>query len=89
MFLSKFGKSYSDPEEFQERREIFIKNHNISLHQNGPSLMKLNHMADWSDDEYLSILGLHHVEQEDGQPEVKYVDRSNMPQIDPIDWRDQ
>jgi hypothetical protein len=73
-FVAKYGKSYNDPIEYDMRRQIFVTNYNISLHQNGPSLMKINHMADWSDEEYEALLGLH---LDVNDINVTYSDRSD------------
>ena len=46
---------------YEERQAHYIKNYKLTRHQAGSSLMKLNHMADWSDEEYDGILGLKHL----------------------------
>ena len=58
-FLKEFGKSYSD-EEKKMREAIYLKNYLMVRHQSGSSLMKLNHLADWTDEEYDDILGVEH-----------------------------
>lgn len=57
------------------------------MRQNGPALMKLNHMADWTQEEYEAILSLH--EPDSGYPIPEYKDQSDLPEVDQIDWRDK
>jgi hypothetical protein len=59
-FLYEFNKKYSD-EEKEWRKAHYIKSYLLTTHQSGSSLMKLNHFADWSDEEYDQILGLEHI----------------------------
>lgn len=47
--------------------------------------MSLNHMADWFDYEYDSILGLKHISNSDFNPSVP---ERMEDDLEPIDWRD-
>jgi cathepsin S len=67
-FLAEFGKSYPDSKQFEQRKENYVKNYLLVRHQSGSSLMKLNHLADWFDEEYDTILGLEHVDPSSDAP---------------------
>ena len=53
-------------------------------HQSGSSLMKLNHLADWYDEEYDIILGLEHPENNE-EGEIPNYPKTD--DIEPVDWR--
>ena len=48
--------------------------------------MKLNHLADWYDEEYDSILGLEHEDSDSG--EIPNYPKDD-PSLQPVDWRDK
>ena len=61
-YVAEYGKSYGTKEEYEFRLNIFAKNFKlISEHntQNGDNAETLgvNHMSDWSSDEYKKLLG--------------------------------
>lgn len=82
-FLAQFGKSYSDPEEYKWREENYSKNYLMVRHQSGSSLMRLNHMADWSDEEYENILGIHHLKSETHSSTIPIHAQDD---IRPVNW---
>jgi hypothetical protein len=84
-FLIEFNKNYSD-EEKERRKPYFIRNYVLTKHQSGSSLMKLNHLADWSDEEYDSILGLHHLYSSTVEDFPDYP--KNDPSLQPVNWYD-
>ena len=57
-FCQRFNKTYDDPEIYEQRRNIYLMNYLGVAHQAGSSLMQLNHMADWSHEEYQALLGV-------------------------------
>ena len=83
--MAEFGKSYPDESTFRQRETNYIKNYMLIRHQSGSSLMKLNHLADWFDEEYDEILGLEHdYNKED-------FEIPNYPKTDdlvPINWNE-
>lgn len=61
-YVAEYGKSYGTKEEYEFRLNIFAKNLKmVSEHNtaNGDSAETLgvNHMSDWSSDEYKKLLG--------------------------------
>jgi hypothetical protein len=73
-------------DEYEVRQSLYIKNYLMTRHQAGSSLMKLNHMADWSDEEYDSILGLKHVSSSSDDSNINIPDPVEDNYV-PIDWR--
>ena len=84
-FLIEFNKKYSD-EEKAMRKDHYIRNYKLTRHQSGSSLMKLNHLADWSDEEYDSILGLEHLYSETMEDLPDYP--KDDPSLQPVNWYD-
>jgi C1A family cysteine protease len=67
-WANKNGKNYEDKEEFAKRFNAFIKtyealsehnskNFGINAEETEPHLLELNKFADWTDEEYKSLLG--------------------------------
>jgi C1A family cysteine protease len=60
-YISKHGKSYGTKEEYTFRLEQFRKNFAIVEKHNSENaddaVLALNHMADWTSDEYKQLLG--------------------------------
>ena len=50
--------------------------------------MKLNHMADWSDEEYENILGLKHPSEYDDS-DIVIPDAPQTDDYEPVDWRNK
>lgn len=50
--------------------------------------MELNHMSDWFDEEYLTIIGLHYAEN-DNVLDIKDYEKEDLDEkdVEPIDWR--
>jgi hypothetical protein len=48
--------------------------------------MKLNHLADWFDEEYDDILGLEH---EQSSPDGEIPKQPEVDTLQPIDWNDK
>ena len=76
-FVLKYHKDYS-PEEYEQRKQIFIENHYFVSTFRGHKL-KLNHMADWSKKELDSILAIKQSYQGD-----RFVWNNTSPK--PVDW---
>jgi hypothetical protein len=51
--------------------------------------MQINHLADWSDEEYASLLGLHQNDDQSNSSSLKYFEHSGKPPLPVIDWRDR
>ena len=84
-FLIEFDKRYDDEEK--ERRKVhYIRNYVLTKHQSGSSLMKLNHLADWSDEEYDSILGLEHLYSSTVED---LPDQPINDGLQPVNWNDR
>jgi C1A family cysteine protease len=85
-YITQFGKSYSNMEEFEHRLANFKANHEyIFGHNSMPSSFKLGHnqFSDWTDAEYKAILTY--------KPEVRD-EMLEMPRTgvaEPVDWRDE
>lgn len=71
---------------YEERQAHYIKNYKLTRHQAGSSLMKLNHMADWSDEEYDGILGLKHISSSSDDSNINIADPVEDHYV-AIDWR--
>lgn len=82
-FLAQFGKSYSDPEEYLWREGNYTQNFLMVRHQSGSSLMRLNHMADWTDEEYEGILGIHHLRSDTPS---KNIPSHLKDDLQPVNW---
>ena len=52
-------------------------------HQSGSSLMRLNHMADWTDEEYEGILGIHHLRSDTPS---KNIPSHLKDDLQPVNW---
>jgi C1A family cysteine protease len=85
-YVTEWGKSYGTKSEFNFRMEQFkntlkkIAEHEAnSAHK---STVGLNHMSDWTHEEYKRLLGYKHVERT-SEPEI--LDTSNLQ--DEVDWR--
>ena len=85
-FLIEFDKKYDDEEK--ERRKVnYIRNYVLTKHQSGSSLMKLNHLADWFDEEYDSILGLEHLYSSTVEDLPDFP--KNDTTLQPVNWREK
>ena len=83
--MIEFDKRYENEEK--ERRKVhYIRNYVLTKHQSGSSLMKLNHLADWSDEEYDSILGLEHLYSSTVED---LPDQPINDGLQPVNWKDR
>jgi hypothetical protein len=85
-YVTEWSKSYGTKEEFQFRMEQFKNTlKKIAEHEANPlhkSTVGLNHMSDWTHEEYKRLLGYKHVERT-AEPEL--LDTVGIP--DEMDWR--
>ena len=88
-YLKDFKKNYTDQVEYEKRKETYIKNLHLVRHQAGTALMKLNHMADWYDEEYESLVYLVETPSEVGDNKQAFVPdhvKNSDDHLTPIDW---
>lgn len=74
-FVAWFGKSYKNMEEFSHRAELYKNTiHFISEHNAEERTYKLgvNHLSDWTEDEYKKLLGYRVGNRKKEAPIVKY-----------------
>merc|ERR1719498_80001 len=85
-YLAEHGKSYATREEFEFRLNIFadklnfVENHNAQ--NTDDHVVAMNHMADWTDAEYKSLLGY----KPHNRTTSRYY-RSYRSNPDSVDWR--
>ena len=86
-YVTEFSKNYADVEEFETRMANFnataAKIEALNAQNSGSYVAGHNHMSDWSDAEYRSMLGL--VLPEDHQDEETQFE--GTPNSTGIDWR--
>jgi len=79
-YISKHGKSYATKEEYQFRLEQFRTNFAIVEKHNSENaddhVLGLNHMSDWTNDEYKQLLGF----KKSMQRQNKYTNNTKMVQ---------
>ena len=86
-FVTNFAKFYETVEEFEARKQVFaLTAANIEELNSRNTFMTAGHnqFSDWTDEEYFSMLGLLHKEEEDTEtPLFEGVSNTTG-----IDWRD-
>lgn len=84
-YISQFGKTYYNLAEYKNRFTQFVRNYEaIQEHNMTESSFKLglNKLADWTEEEYLSILTL-----EDRDVNGPFMTATGV-EVEPKDWRD-
>jgi C1A family cysteine protease len=86
-YVTTYGKMYGTKSEFNFRSNIFKKNleeiNEWNADENNTSRMGINHMTDWTHEEYKKILGYRPEMKKAAAPEL--LDESNL--ADSVDWR--
>jgi len=89
--LEEYNKVYATKEEYNFRREIFRKNMKIIEDHNSRDEgfeLGINHMIDWTDDEYKRLLG-YQGHKKQPNPNVFEVPEDFEESADGVDWRKQ
>ena len=93
-YISKFQKRYTTSEEFQFRKEQFLKNHvamKQAVDENSTFTLGENQFSDWTPEEFRSILGYKKVVESEEvsiqiEPfEARSLEAVNIPES--VDWR--
>jgi hypothetical protein len=92
-YLSRYGKSYATKEEFEKRMQIFsearVKILAMNARPNVTHRVGLNKFADWSKEEYRSLLKYRSMQTLAGVPKPQFRSLEFDPQPpQKIDWRD-
>lgn len=69
-FIAKFKKNYQTSEEFQLRKEQFLRNLKAmkeAVDENSTFTLAENQFSDWTQEEYRSILGYKRTQSDDVQ----------------------
>ena len=87
-YVSEFGKSYGTKEEYEFRNQQFKQNLiaiSMSNQQNDVTYqLGLNHFADWTQQEYKSLLGFK--AQKNGVESIEFIEES-VEGAKTVDWR--
>lgn len=87
-YINEFGRNYATQEEYEFRREIFMKNLKKIEDHNAKNLsywFGVNEFTDWTDDEYKVLLGLRGKKNLNaGLPTAKF---ERVTYEDDLDWR--
>ena len=91
-WATKFNKVYETVEEFERRLALFTENFNTVEAQNKKAVglkFGLNHMSDWTQEEFESTLGLKNMGSSDMVNEIFPNEVfEGTPNSDSLDWRD-
>ena len=86
--LALYGKSYGTEEEFEYRLSVFDANMKFINEHNsrndGDAQVGINHMADWSNQEYRRLLGYKPALKKRAAPAPKEVNLEDLP--DAVNW---
>ena len=92
-YIAKFRKNYQTSEEFQLRKEQFLRNlvaMREAVDENSTFTLAENQFTDWTQEEYRSILGYRRFESEFSaeveEQEVRSLEDPDIPAS--IDWRE-
>jgi len=88
--IAEFGKMYGTKEEYQFRLNIFSQNmkkiaeHNSENTEFDSHRLEINHMADWTEDEYKTLLGY---KADLKKKNSKVFERTEADLPESVDWR--
>ena len=92
-YIARFNKVYEDFEEFAMRLERFVHWHRIINEHNSTNgfhfSLDHNQFSDWTDKEYVAILGYVRFEDDENHKRKHYIPESDIPDSDlpkSINW---